>query len=311
MMNQIAENTPDKELLMRKAILSWNPSIDLKNTVILPGGSNSTAVRAGETVYRFPQTKEAFAAMRQEANLTKVLRDSLSETFRSKIAEVFIVDQSKDILSAFSYHRYIPGKIMDNRRGETEFNTCYAHLNLERQDRLARETAAFLAELHSVPLKAFQKISLKAGQDWDFTNRINIECCRELLLKHSHNRIDLNDFKMNCSRDFVFCHNDLSGSNILIDPEKESILTGIIDFANAGFYPRTNEFVPLYKIGRDFVCRIVKYYNRFSNVSVDMRETDYKLLCFICFLLEKQKKPSFFITALIKDFIQSYFTQRT
>jgi serine/threonine protein kinase len=36
--------------------------------------------------------------------------------------------------------------------------------------------------------------------------------------------------------DFVFCHNDLSGHNILLDPESCEIL-GILDWEYAGFFP--------------------------------------------------------------------------
>ena len=154
----ISKNTPEKEALIRNVLSSWNPSIDLKDMVLLPGGSNSTAVRAGETVYRFPQTEEAFLSMQQEAILIRILNQHFPDALRSEIAEVFIVDE--DNFPSFSYHRYISGKIMDNIRGETEFNTCYFHLPPEDQDRLARETAAFLAGLHSVKTDLFQTQSL-------------------------------------------------------------------------------------------------------------------------------------------------------
>ena len=96
---------------------------------------------------------------------------------------------------------------------------------------------------------------------------------------------------------------------MIVRPEGKNVLAGIIDFANAGLYPRTNEFIPLYKIGRDLASRVVGYYNRMSDSPVDMRRIDYQFLSFVCFLAEQQEKPSRFATAFLDDFIKSYFTR--
>ena len=308
----ITRDNPEKERLIKKALLLWRPSIDMEKIIFLPGGSSSVAVRAGVFVCRFPQTAEALAAIRIEAELTGILNKNLSEASRRKMAEVSIAENSDENVLSFSYHRYIKGKIMDNIRGETEFNTCYARLNPKQKRRLALEIALFFIDLHTLPITLFQRTSLSENrQDWDFTRKINKEKSRNLLLKHSDGKLDLNEFKTEVSDDIVFCHNDLSGSNLLIDLNDENILKGVIDFGNSGLFPRTNEFIPLYKIGRELVVQTVGFYNQYSRKPVSMREIDYKFLCFVCFLLEQQKKPSFFTTALIKDFVQSYFNIRT
>lgn len=64
-------------------------------------------------------------------------------------------------------------------------------------------------------------------------------------------RITYNDKRSSWSRktahntDFVFCHNDLSQHNILVDPDTLEI-TAIIDWEFAGFYPEYFEY-PLWK----------------------------------------------------------------
>lgn len=306
----MATETSDKKEMILKALFLWNPRINLKEVTFLPGGSNSIAVRAGDQVYRFPLTAEAFAAMRREAILTEILSNEMTSEARSGIARVFIVEEENGL--SFSYHRYINGKIMDTVRGETEFNTCYAGLNVEQRSGLAQEIALFFADLHSLSANIFPKEFLSdTVSEWDFTQKTDEEQSRELLLRYSGGKLDLNVFKTEISEDVAFCHNDLSGSNLLIDLESENLLAGIIDFANSGFRPRTDEFIPLYKIGRDLAVRVIGYYNQQVQNPVRMAEIDYKFLCFVAFLLEHQKKPSFFVTALIEDFVQSYFTQRT
>lgn len=45
--------------------------------------------------------------------------------------------------------------------------------------------------------------------------------------------------------DLVFCHNDLSAANVIVDPETLKI-TAIIDWEYAGFYPPEFE-APFYR----------------------------------------------------------------
>ncbi|KAG6041480.1 hypothetical protein E4U41_004057 [Claviceps citrina] len=51
------------------------------------------------------------------------------------------------------------------------------------------------------------------------------------------------EMKPRASKDLVFCHNDLSAQNIIVDPETLKI-KAIIDWEYAGFYPR--EFEGMY-----------------------------------------------------------------
>ena len=55
--------------------------------------------------------------------------------------------------------------------------------------------------------------------------------------------------------DFVFCHGDLSQSNVLVNPETFQI-TAVIDWEYGGFFPPEHE-IPYYK-NSDFSGRQVK-----------------------------------------------------
>lgn len=55
--------------------------------------------------------------------------------------------------------------------------------------------------------------------------------------RYRNNKIPLGPFKENIKNSFVFCHNDLSPNNIIIDPNTLKIKS-IIDWEYAGFYPK-------------------------------------------------------------------------
>ncbi len=51
-----------------------------------------------------------------------------------------------------------------------------------------------------------------------------------MLLKYSDNKINIDDFKCNIANDdLVFAHNDMSGSNIVLDEQQDNVLQGIRD----------------------------------------------------------------------------------
>ena len=64
-------------------------------------------------------------------------------------------------------------------------------------------------------------------------------------------KIDLDYYKPTLpNTDKALCHNDLSGSNLLLNPESDDILAGIIDFGNVVVMPKYQDFFPLYKVDR-------------------------------------------------------------
>ncbi|MGN0905144.1 MAG: aminoglycoside phosphotransferase family protein [Alphaproteobacteria bacterium] len=280
----------------------------------LPGGSKSVAVKSGGYVFRFPLSHEAFQSQKRERFISGLLKRYISPTFRTGITDVRLVDDGDDgsgHYTRFAYHRFIGGRIMDNNRGETAYNTSFYHLDEERKESLARRIAGFFVELHAVPADEIAEINglmPEKRDNWNYAARIDFDydLSRSLLLKYSKGLIDMDDFKTGFTDDVCFCHNDLSGSNILIDKDRTEVLSGIIDFGNANIAPRTDDFVPFYKVGRNLARRVIRHYNKLSDSPVSIREIDYKALSFIgylmCFRYRRNEEPLEFSRAMTEHF---------
>lgn len=70
-------------------------------------------------------------------------------------------------------------------------------------------------------------------------------------------------------KEYVFCHNDLSQPNVIVDPETLKI-KGIVDWEYAGFWPEWFEMRAWMRLGpsialegeRDNVPELLKFLNR-------------------------------------------------
>ncbi len=250
-----------------------------ENFEILTGGSRSIAIKIEDFVIRFPISEKVLENQKREACLCRILKNNLPNDFHHKIPDV-------KTGKGFVWHKMIDGRIFDKQ----------VHLSSKQEDRLAFEIAFFLCTLHQIPLSTMDTVdlvSVSAADDWNFTHNPewDYQTAYELLKMHD---IDLETFKVEIdNRTKAVCHNDLSGSNILIDTEKSNPLTGIIDFGNTAIMPLSNEFVPFYKISRQFAHKVISHYNRIAPYKVNITEVDYKALSFIGLLLIKIKKSSF------------------
>ncbi len=298
--------------LLTSADLPENIKIDSLER--LPGGSKSAAVKAGDYVFRFPRSHEVFQSQKRECFISRVLKKYISPAFGSRITEVRLADGGDDGSGhyvRFAYHRFIGGRIMDNNRGETAYNTSFYHMDEAQKESLSRGIAGFFAELHVLPADEITHIDcLIPGkrEDWNYSVRLDFDydLSRRLILKYSGGVIDTDDFKTGFTNDACFCHNDLSGSNILVDKGRTEVLSGIIDFGNADIAPRTNDFVPFYKVGRNLARRVLRHYNELSGSQVSLREIDYKALSFAGYLMcaqyKRNEEPPMFIRAMIELF---------
>lgn len=282
----------------------------------LPGGSKSAAVKAGGYVFRFPLSHEAFQSQQRESFISRLLKRYISPAFQRGITDVRFVDSGDDgagHYARFAYHRFIDGRIMDNNRGETAYNASFYGLDETRKEKLACRIAEFLTELHAVPINEIAYVNgliPGRGDDWNYSERIDFDydLSRRLILKYSKGIIDMDDFKTGFAEDICFCHNDLSGSNILIDKAGAEVLSGIIDFGNADVAPRTNDFIPFYKVGRTLARRVIGHYNKVSGSEVSICETDYKALSFagslMCSRYKQKEEPLRFSQAIIEHFAE-------
>lgn len=179
---------------------------------------------------------------------------------------------------------------------------------------LAAGIAAFLTELHAIK----DRIENPEAENWNVFEKDDFDhtACRDALLKYSGGKIELKEFIADISpRDFVFAHNDMSGSNLIIDETSPRVLRGIIDFGKAGFMPRLNEFFPYYKIHRGLARRIITCYNRKNGGIIDQTAADYMALgCFGYFMNKSEKQgkpPSDILLKILGSFIDDFYQSKT
>ena len=298
------DETIENQTLVQSVLQSSGLLFLQGKTSRLPGGSKSYAFRVNNYIVRFPKAKTIFQSQQREAKIFNLLRDNLPLRWQNKVANVRCHDQSA---YPFAYHKQIKGKICDNFRGETEYNTCYANLSNTQKDLFAADIADFLTELHTIKFSATNPMA----ESWNFLQKkdFNYQLCRNLIFQYSHGKIDLDHFATGISNnDFVFAHNDMSGSNLAVDETQTHILQGILDFGNAGYMPRINDFFPYYKISRRLARQIILNYNQKSSKPIFLQETDYIALVYCGYSLcqsEKQGKPPFgFILTMLDNFIK-------
>ncbi|MDD4556201.1 MAG: aminoglycoside phosphotransferase family protein [Alphaproteobacteria bacterium] len=285
------EQAKDKSYILKVLESTKLPFVasDISNFEILTGGSKSVAVWIEKYIIRFPTNNDVLENQKREALISKLLHEHLPNKYRSKITDVKFANN-------FAYHKMLRGKVFDKK----------VSLSEHQKDSLANDVAHFLNALHQIPkskLTQIDKITTPKTDNWNYTNNAewNYETAKVLL---QGNNINLDRFKTNFSdEDKVICHNDLSGSNILLDDTQDNPLQAIIDFGNVAIMPRANEFVPFYKISRNFAHKIMNYYNQISPNKVNQKEVDYMALSFIGqLLIDSRNKESSFTDLMIENF---------
>ena len=119
-------------------------------------------------------------------------------------------------------------------------------------------------------------------------------------------KINLNNYKsanLNISK--ALCHNDLSGSNLLLNTEKDNVLSGIIDFGNTVVMPKYQDFFPLYKIARKLAIDTLAEYNKITSYPIEQRQIDFMVLSYIGFGLAQSKDGSSpYFLKLLQPFLE-------
>ena len=279
------ENADDIEFI--KNILSKSNLSYLNGKPIrLVGGSKSFAYQVNDFVVRFPKVEIIWQSQQLEVKISELLQAKLPDKWKNKVTNVVCCSTSE---YPFAYHKIIKGKICDNIRGETSYNTCYDNLSESQKKLLAQDIAEFLVSLHSIPTE----ITNPMAENWNFTSKpdFDYELCKSVLLKYSDNKINIDDFKCNIANDdLVFAHNDMSGSNIVLDEQQDNVLQGILDFGNAGIMPRINDFFPYYKINRHLARHIISAYNEISSIKINQSSADYTVLVYLGYIMYNQEK---------------------
>ena len=299
-----AEETEDLELV-RQIITSTG--IMARNLERLPGGCRSTAFVADNLVVRFPKAEIIWHTMQREKKIIDIVHPHIEEKIPDRVHKIELIDEEYP----FSVSKKFVGKICDNR-GEGEHTTGYYALSAQQQENLARQVAKFFAVMHSIEYEKFEIPPVDAEivaamESWNVENRpdYDAEKVKSILLQESDNKLNLDDYHVAENEVAeALCHNDLSGSNMLIDTESYNVLNGIIDFGNARVVSIAEDFFPLYKIERKLALDTLKIYNKIVSHPLKQEEIDGMALRYIGYgLVRCGETPNAYLQRLLKMFL--------
>lgn len=284
-----------------KQILSKSGFLNIQNIIRLQSGSRSVAYYADDYIVRFPKAEIIWQTMKREKNVIDMVYPHLVPTFANKIHKIDLIECEYP----FSVSKRFYGKICDGRP-ESEYATLYQNLTVTQQKKLAYDLAVFFNLMHQIDYKNLNiPEPNEAIDNWDVTSRndFDLKKAQETLLPY---KINLNNYKsahLNISK--ALCHNDLSGSNLLLNTEKDNVLSGIIDFGNTVVMPKYQDFFPLYKIARKLAIDTLAEYNKITSYPVEQRQIDFMVLSYIGFGLAQSKDGSSpYFLKLLQPFLE-------
>ena len=298
-MNFLTQETADNLDLIRK-ILADSGFKRLQNIIRLQSGSRSVAYYADDYIVRFPKAEVIWQTMQREKAVIDAVYPYLIPYFEGKIHKIELINGTYP----FSISKRFYGKICDGRP-ESKYAVLYQNIKPERKLKLAQDLAMFFHLMHQID---YTKLNIpeptEAIDNWDVTIREDFDYikARETLLPY---KIDLDDYKPTLPNTAkVLCHNDLSGSNLLFNPESDDILAGIIDFGNVVVMPKYQDFFPLYKIDRKLAIDTLTEYNKLTTSKIEQKQTDFMALCYIGYgLAQNKNNPSPYFLRLLKLFL--------
>lgn len=284
-----------------KQILSKSGFPNIQNIIRLQSGSRSVAYYADDYIVRFPKAEIIWQTMKREKNVIDMVYPHLVPTFANKIHKIDLIECEYP----FSVSKRFYGKICDGR-SESEYATLYQNLTVTQQKKLAYDLAVFFNLMHQIDYKNLNiPEPNEAIDNWDVTSRndFDLKKAQETLLPY---KINLNNYKsahLNISK--ALCHNDLSGSNLLLNTEKDNVLSGIIDFGNTVVMPKYQDFFPLYKIARKLAIDTLAEYNKITSYPIEQRQIDFMVLSYIGFGLAQSKDGSSpYFLKLLQPFLE-------
>jgi len=237
-------------------IKSRYPQLDLSKIEFnkTDGSYSDIAIVNNEVVFKFAKYDWSAIYLRNEADVIRFIQTFITAL---PLPDVELIQQ--DVTKR------------DFVKGSPLYRNVLLKLDYHTQDSIARQIAAFLSQLHSIPVKKAQYAKISNSQmnrtrdEWlveleTMQRKIYPYCTdyvKEYLRQIIQPAIDNEEFF-----EFrpVLIHGDLTPDHILFDKESQKI-NGIIGFDNAGFGdPAYDLGMLLDHLGENFIKRIHKYY---------------------------------------------------
>ena len=293
--------TPDHadDICFIRQILASSGYTKINHITRLQSGSRSVAYWADDYIIRFPKAEVIWQTMKREKGIIDAIYPHLMPSFEGKIQKIKLIEGEYP----FSVSKRLYGKICDGRQ-TSNYAVLYQSLSSVQQAKLAKDIAMFFHLMHQIDYEKLKILEpTEAIDDWDVTTRDSFDYAsvREALLSYA---IDLDDYQPTAvNNDKALCHNDLSGSNLLLNPKNDNILAGIIDFGNVIVMPKYQDFFPLYKINRKLAMDTLTEYNKLTTSKIEQKQIDFMALCYIGYgLAQNNDKALPYFMKLLKAF---------
>jgi len=259
---------------------------DTDNAVELTGGSRSRGYWVNGWIVRVPLRGTTLVEQKREAEISALMQKHLPAHLKDKVTNVRFNGKC-------AYHKAIQGDLLAAYRGVD----YYEKMNTKERQKLSGDIAELLVAIHNIPLVEVRTITQKYAKTCFNENKtvladFDYEVAKARIWDVSGGRLDLDAFKITIPTDGLsLCHNDLHSGNIII---KNGILSGFIDFGEAGINPRINDFFHLYRLDRSLTVNVIDEYNKLSDYKIDIGVADYQFLSNTGYTLEQRKdRPAF------------------
>lgn len=239
------------------------------NTIKLVGnGNDSNAYEVnGNIIFKFPKHKKASDNLDKEIEILQFLENKIS----CNIPKVLFIGKIKDGYTFGGFSKI---------NGVPLTKELYASLSSAEQDKLARDLALFLKELHAI---AYNKYEVEMLDNYKNDYAKLKELIYDKIDDDTKVKIDkiyedlFNDSDLIVNNKGLI-HNDFSCGNIMVDLNKRQV-SGIIDFGDTCVSDIDNDFYCLLEesdeeIGRDFGLKVLQYYG-YDNIDRMLKKSDF------------------------------------
>ncbi len=252
--------TDDQTARCLSAIVAAHPALHAEAFTVLTHSWDSIAIALGPMTFKFPQSEPAAASLRREVALLRVIRPRLSVP----VPDMALFEGPP----VFSAHPTLPGDHLPP--------DAYAALPEAAKARLGVTLGRFYADLHGIPDDLAQNAGALPAQRWaepDVLLDRAVPALPEPL--HARARDVIGQYATLGPDPLgeVCGYFDGHGWNMAFDFARKR-LSGLYDFADAGFGPVHREFVYPGFIARDLVLRIVAAYAAETGRRPDQRRID-------------------------------------
>jgi aminoglycoside phosphotransferase (APT) family kinase protein len=276
----------------RDAIAAVRPDLADAAFTLHKKGWDSTAVEAGDTIFKFPKRPEAIPRLRKEARVLALIRP--------RVPLVVPDMRLHEAPTLFSEHRMIPGAMIETPQ--------YEVLSESQRQAMAESLAGFYAALHAIPVAEAIGAGAEPNPGWPPTGAI-------MRLAEAKLPPGLHDFARRALAAYdalppcetTFCYYDGHGWNMAFDHER-GVLNGLYDFADAGLGPAPKDLCYTNFISPDLTERLISAYEARTGNAIDRREVAlHSAVQRLAELDADQKDAAWFLNNVVAwaDYMQS------